>query len=62
MHDQEALIKMLEDRLANKAYVKRAPKKLVEETKAQLTDEKDKLQTLQNELKTFEKSLNQPSS
>lgn len=55
--NQESLIKMLEGRLANKAYVARAPKKLVEETKFQLAEEKFRLETLNSELKTFEKSL-----
>jgi len=55
---QETLIKTLEGRLANKAYVARAPKKLVEETKSQLAEEKAKLQTLLTELKSFQKSLN----
>mgnify|MGYP001604467746 FL=1 len=57
MSTQESLIKTLEDRLANKSYAARAPKKLVEETKIQLTEENDRLQALQTELKTFEKSL-----
>ncbi len=56
--EREKLIKTLEGRLANKAYVARAPKKLVEETKAQLVDEKARLETLNSELKTFQKSLN----
>ncbi|MBI2592392.1 valine--tRNA ligase [Candidatus Saccharibacteria bacterium] len=55
--DQEALIKTLENRLANKAYIARAPKKLVEETKTQLKEEESRLETMQAELKTFEKSL-----
>lgn len=54
---QESLIKTLGERLANKAYVARAPKKLVEETKTQLIEETNKLQALQTELKAFEKSL-----
>ncbi len=57
MSTQESLIKTLENRLANKSYAARAPKKLVEETKIQLTEENDRLQALQTELKTFEKSL-----
>ena len=57
VHKQEGLIKTLEGRLANKAYVARAPKKLVEETKSQLAEEKAKLHTMQAELKVFEKSL-----
>ncbi len=57
VHDQEALIKLLEGRLANKAYVARAPKKLVEETKSQLEAEKSQLENLNSELKMFEKSL-----
>ncbi len=57
VRDQENLIKILEGRLSNKAYVARAPKKLVEETKSQLTEEKDKLQAMLTELKNFEKSL-----
>lgn len=54
---QEALISTLEGRLANKAYVARAPKKLVEETKSQLEIENSRLEALNQELKSFEKSL-----
>ncbi|OVE78481.1 hypothetical protein BVY00_02645, partial [bacterium G20] len=54
---QQSQIRTFENRLANKAYVARAPKKLVEETRAQLAEEKSKLETMNSELKTFEKSL-----
>lgn len=55
--DKESLINILEGRLANKAYLARAPKKLVEETKSQLEAEKSQLEALNLELKSFEKSL-----
>lgn len=55
--EKEGLIKTLEGRLANKAYVARAPMKLVDETKSQLAEEKDRLESLQAELKSFQKFL-----
>jgi valyl-tRNA synthetase len=59
VRDRESKVKMLDGRLANKAYVARAPKKLVQDTKNQLTEERDWLETLNSELKNFEKSLQQ---
>ena len=55
--EQEGRVRTLEGRLAKKAYVARAPKKLVADSKAQLAEEKAKLHTMQAELKVFEKSL-----
>lgn len=43
-------IKQIEDRLASESYVKKAPEKLVEQSREQLTE-------LQSELKTIEKQL-----
>ena len=49
----EQSIKFLEARLANKAYVDKAPEELVDETKAKLTDDRDKLAQLQKDLKNL---------
>ncbi len=46
-------IAQLEGRLANKAYVDKAPKKLVDQTKQQLTDAKELLEKQQSEYKRF---------
>ncbi|MBX4197517.1 valine--tRNA ligase, partial [Candidatus Saccharibacteria bacterium] len=54
---RQAAVKVLEDRLANKDYIERAPKELVEETKQKLEDEKQLLSALEAELNSFEKSL-----
>ncbi len=54
---KEAYIKALQARLINKAYVQRAPKKLVQDSKIQLTEETAALETLNSELKIFQKSL-----
>lgn len=57
IRDKEASIKTLQARLANKSYMERAPKILVQDSKAQLAKEKTALETLNSELKAFEKSL-----
>lgn len=49
-------IKQLEGRLANKSYVDNAPKKLVDETKAQLDEQKRVVEQLEGELAGFEAS------
>jgi valyl-tRNA synthetase len=51
--DQNAAIKRLEDRLANKSYVKNAPKEVVEQTKQQLKDAHNLLKTLEEEKSRF---------
>jgi valyl-tRNA synthetase len=51
--NQSAAIKRLEDRLANKNYVKNAPKAVVEQTKDQLKDAQDLLKTLEEEKSRF---------
>lgn len=48
--DTRQLIARLEARLANENYVAQAPKKVVEETKAQLADQKELLERLSTEL------------
>lgn len=50
---QEQIIKNLEKRLANKSYVANAPKEVVDQTKNQLTENQEKLKTMQAELKRF---------
>ena len=55
--EAESAIKTLEGRLANKAYMQRAPKKLVADSRTQLAQEKATLETIQTEIKNFQKSL-----
>ncbi|HET9174222.1 MAG TPA: class I tRNA ligase family protein, partial [Candidatus Saccharimonadales bacterium] len=50
---QEALIKRLEDRLANKKYVEHAPKAVVNQTKTQLAEAKAQVDKLWNEYQRF---------
>lgn len=54
---QQAVIANLEKRLANKSYIDKAPEELVEETKENLTEEKNLLNSLEEEIVTFKKSL-----
>lgn len=54
--DQQKLIKQLEARLANKAYVDGAPKAVVEQTKTQLVEAKEYSEKLASEQKRFGKS------
>jgi valyl-tRNA synthetase len=49
----EQSIKFLEGRLANKAYIDKAPEELVEETKTQLKDNQEKLAQLQKVLQNL---------
>ena len=49
----------LEGRLANENYTKNAPKKIIEETKQQLADEKILLERIGNEVETFERAMKQ---
>jgi valyl-tRNA synthetase len=46
-------IAMLEGRLNNESYISKAPAKLVEETKSQLTDKKTLRERLQKELEVI---------
>ncbi len=48
-----ATIKQLEGRLSNKSYVANAPKKIVEQTKEQLEENKALLEKLESEIKRF---------
>ncbi len=57
LEDQQVSIDTLQSRLANKAYMARAPKKLVEDTKNQLAQSKGSQEMIEIELKNFEKSL-----
>lgn len=50
---QEQLIKNLEGRLANKSYIKNAPKHLVDETKDQLKEAREALEKIRAEHKRF---------
>lgn len=54
--EQEKLIAQLESRLANEAYIKKAPKKLVEETKQQLATAKEQLEKINQEAQRFGKN------
>jgi valyl-tRNA synthetase len=51
--NQQASIKRLEDRLANKSYVKNAPEEVVSETKDQLKEAKETLVNIEAEKKQF---------
>jgi valyl-tRNA synthetase len=53
---QEAVIKQLESRLANQAYLDRAPRQVVDQTKSQLTVAKELLAGLQHEYERFSAS------
>ncbi len=50
---EEQAIDNLKKRLANKSYVANAPKKIVDETKAQLKDSQEQLAAMKAELKRF---------
>jgi valyl-tRNA synthetase len=50
---QTEVIQQLEGRLANKAYVKQAPKAVVEQTKQQLKEARELLESLGNEVNRF---------
>jgi valyl-tRNA synthetase len=50
---QAAVIKQLEDRLADKSYTDNAPREIVEQTKQQLTEAKALLTSLEAEQKRF---------
>lgn len=50
---QEQTVANLRKRLSNKSYVANAPKKIVNETKAQLEDAETQLKTMETELKRF---------
>lgn len=52
---QESVVKNLKKRLGNKSYVSNAPKKIVDETKAQLEDAQKLLESMQAELGRFAK-------
>src|SRR5690606_15220591 len=48
---QEQVVTNLQKRLGNKSYAANAPKKIVDETKAQLEEAESVLETMQTELK-----------
>ncbi|MBX4201780.1 class I tRNA ligase family protein, partial [Candidatus Saccharibacteria bacterium] len=54
---RELAVKRLEGRLANKPYIERAPKDLIDETKQSLDAEKQILKALEAEITSFSKSL-----
>lgn len=47
----------LESRLANKSYIEKAPKELIEQSRAQLETEKTQLAKIEEDLKTFTEHL-----
>ncbi len=51
--DEEATIKALESRLANKRYVENAPKELVEQTRSQLDEATTRLEKIRQDLVRF---------
>jgi len=51
---QEALIKQLKGRLANRSYVANAPKAVVEQTRSQLAEAEEQRDSLQTEAKRFQ--------
>ncbi|MDQ3158550.1 MAG: valine--tRNA ligase [bacterium] len=55
LKQQSNVIEGLDKRLSNKSYVSNAPKDIVDETKAQLDDNKDILAGMQSELNHFSK-------
>jgi valyl-tRNA synthetase len=50
---QAAIVKQLEDRLANKSYVNNAPQKVVEQTKDQLDDARNIIANIEREKERF---------
>lgn len=50
---QAQAVERLRQRLSNKSYVRNAPKKIVEETKAQLKDAEELLTSIQREIERF---------
>ncbi|MCA9331839.1 hypothetical protein KC968_02765, partial [Candidatus Saccharibacteria bacterium] len=53
IEEQQAIIANLEKRLANKAYVKNAPKHIVEQTRGQLESTKATLEKTKQEYDRF---------
>jgi valyl-tRNA synthetase len=51
--NQEIVIKNLEQRLSNKSYLEKAPEKLIEETKNDLSKAKTSLENLNKQIKNF---------
>lgn len=51
--EQEAIVSRLEERLDNKTYLQKAPKHVIEETKAQLTEAKARLEATTKEYERF---------
>jgi valyl-tRNA synthetase len=54
----QSSITLLESRVANESYIKKAPKELVQQTKKQLEEERARLSSLTSELQTFRSSMN----
>jgi valyl-tRNA synthetase len=54
---QREVVKRLQGRLANKSYLEKAPKDLVEDTRRQLATEEEILDKVTAELETFKQSL-----
>ncbi len=55
----QSAVQSLEGRLANKSYVDKAPKELVEESRSQLEEEKQRLIKIEDDLSTFSGQLKQ---
>ncbi|MCA9327083.1 hypothetical protein KDA14_00990, partial [Candidatus Saccharibacteria bacterium] len=51
--EQSSLIASYEKRLSNEAYVRQAPKQVVEQTRDQLAEAKERLERLQTEQARF---------
>jgi valyl-tRNA synthetase len=58
MKEREAAVDRLNERLTNEGYIKRAPKKIVDETRTQLADEVVLLNKIKAELDLFLKATN----
>jgi valyl-tRNA synthetase len=54
---QREAVKRLQSRLANKSYIEKAPKELVQDTKRQLASEEELLDKVSAEIKSFKQSL-----
>jgi len=57
--EKEAVIEKLQNRLANKDYISKAPREIVKQTKSQLAEEQALLAKLEQEIKNFQSATNQ---
>jgi len=56
--EKEAVIEKLQNRLANKEYISKAPREIVKQTKSQLAEERALLAKLEQEIKNFQSATN----